>query len=79
MDLQIPLDIPNVEILKFDCNNRDEFIVTIASKSKTTKCRECQKEISKIHGYSNTMILRHTSILDKSVYIRIKLTRFILN
>ena len=76
MDLQIPLDIPNVEILKFDRNNRGQFIITVASKSKTTLCRKCQKEISKIHGYSDTIVLRHTSLFDNAVYIRIKLTRF---
>ena len=76
MDLQIPLDIPNVEVLKLDRNNRGEFIITVASKSKTTRCRKCQKEISKIHGYSDTIVLRHTSLFDNAVYMRIKLTRF---
>lgn len=76
MDLQIPLDIPNVEVLKSEQNNRGEFVITVTSTSKTTKCRKCHKEISKIHGYSDTIILRHTSILDKSVYISIKLTRY---
>jgi transposase len=76
MNLQIPLDIPNIDILKFDRSNSGEYVITVSSKSKTTKCRKCCKEISKIHGYSDTIVLRHTSILDKPVYIRIKLTRF---
>jgi transposase len=76
MDLKIPLDIPHVEILKFERNDRGEFIITVTSKLKTTKCRKCKKEISKIHGYSDTIVLRHTSLFDNAVYIRIKLTRF---
>lgn len=76
MDLQIPLDIPNVEVLKFERNKRNEFVITVSSKAKTTKCRKCGKEVSKIHGYSDTQVLRHTWVFGKPVYIRIKLTRF---
>jgi transposase len=72
----IPLDIPNVEILKVEQNKVNDFILTIASTCTSTSCSKCNKQISKIHGYSDTIILRHLPILEKRVYLVIKLTRY---
>lgn len=76
MQLQVPLDIPNVEILKVQQNKTDDIIVTVRSTSKFTHCHQCGEKISKVHGYGEPILLRHLSILDHCVYIRIKLTRY---
>jgi len=75
-NIQIPLDIPDVEILAVDNNLTDDLIITVRSTKSSTHCRKCGKETCKPHGYGETIILRHLSILDKPVYIRIKLARY---
>tara|TARA_B100000378_G_scaffold275867_1_gene272684 strand:- start:39 stop:1277 length:1239 start_codon:yes stop_codon:yes gene_type:complete len=74
--LQIPLDIPDVEILRFETGLKNEFMLTVKSTKKYTHCRKCGKEIQKIHDYGETVVLRHVSILDRPVYIQIKLVRY---
>ena len=76
VSLQIPLDIPDVEILKFETGFKNEFMLTVKSTKKSTQCRKCGKEIQKIHDYGETVVLRHVSILDRPVYIQIKLVRY---
>jgi transposase len=76
INLQIPLDIPEVEILKVEQSKVGDLIITVKSTKTSTKCRKCNKEIDKIHGYGETILLRHLPILDQPVYIRIKPTRY---
>lgn len=75
-NIPIPLDIPDVEILKVDTNSSDELMLTVRSTKTSTRCRECGKEIKKRHGYGESITLRHLSILDRPVYIQIKLARY---
>lgn len=74
---QIPLDIPDVEIIKVETNKADDFIITVESTKKSTKCRKCKKSICKKHGYGEALLLRHLPILDRRVYIRIKPPRYL--
>lgn len=75
--LQIPLNIPDVEILKVEYSKSDDLIITVKSTKSSTCCRNCGKNIDKPHGYDNPIILRHLPILGKRVYIRIKPTRYV--
>jgi len=77
VNLQIPLDIPNVEILKVENNEVGDLIITVKSTRKKTCCRVCEKEIDRIHGYGETILLRHLPILERRVYIRLKPIRYI--
>ena len=61
MNLQIPLDIPDVEIK----STKDFYI-----------CHQCGKEAKKIHGYGEVVILQHLSILGQKVFIRIRPARY---
>ena len=79
VNLQIPLDIPDVEILKIENNAVEDLIITVKSTKKKTYCRECEKEIDRVHGYGETLLLRHLSILERRVYIRLKPVRYICN
>ena len=64
-NLQIPLDIPDVEILKIEDSKSDDLIITVKSTKSSTKCRKCGKNIEKIHGYGETILLRHLGTCTK--------------
>ena len=76
MLLQIPLDIPDVQIKKFDASTKKGFVVTVTSEQKGTTCQHCGKSIDKFYGYSKEMIVRHLPILEKPVWIKIKPKRY---
>jgi len=76
MLLQIPLDIPDVQIKKFDASTKKGFVVTVTSEQKGTTCQHCGKPIDKFYGYSKEITLRHLPILEKLVWIKIKPKRY---
>ena len=47
----VPLDIPDVRVLKTEINKVGELIITIESTKEGTLCRQCGREIRKRHGY----------------------------
>jgi transposase len=73
---QIPLDIPDVEVLHVERNKVDDYIITVRSTNTSTRCNICGQEATKIHGYAKPLLLRHLPILGNQVYIRIKPVRY---
>lgn len=73
---QIPLDIPDVEVLHVERNKVDDYIITVRSTNTSTPCNKCGQEATKIHGYAKPLLLRHLPILGNQVYIRIKPVRY---
>ena len=76
MLLQIPLDIPDVKIEKFDASTKKGFVITVISELKGTICKCCGKPIDKFYGYSKEITLRHLPILEKPVWLKIKPKRY---
>ena len=76
MLLQIPLDIPDVEVEKLDTSSKKGFVLTVTSTLKGTTCKNCGKPIDKFYGYSKEITLRHLPILDKTVWLKIKPKRY---
>lgn len=76
MLIQIPLDIPDVQIEKRDTSSKKGFVLTLTSTLKGTTCKCCGKPIDKFYGYSNEITLRHLPILDKTVWLKIKPKRY---
>jgi transposase len=72
MLIQIPLDIPDVEIEKPDTSSKKGFVLTIISTLNGTICKCYGKPIDKFHGYSKEIALRHLPRLDKTVWLKIK-------
>jgi len=56
MLLQIPLDIPDVKIEKFDATTKKGFVVTVTSAQKGTTCQHCNKIIDKFVSTLNPMV-----------------------
>jgi transposase len=73
---QIPLDIPDVEILSTQVNPKGDLIIEIKSTLSSTRCRRCGKEITRFHGYDKAIRLRHLPILEQKVFIRIQPKRY---
>lgn len=76
INFQIPLDIPDVEILRVEQNQSEDFIITVKSTKKSCQCRKCGNEATKVYGKAETIILRHLPILGHEVYIRIIPVRY---
>ena len=76
MLIQIPLDIPDVQIEKLDTSSKKGCVLTLTSTLKGTTCKCCGKPIDKFYGYSNEITLRHLPILDKTVWLKIKPKRY---
>ncbi len=74
--IEIPLDIPGVEVEKVEFNSKGDFIITVRSTIKGATCNKCGREITKSHGYDREITLRHLSILGRKTYIRIRPARY---
>ena len=73
---EIPLDIPNVRILETKINEKGHIIVTVESTVEGTVCHKCICHIDKPFGHDRWITLRHLSILEHEVYIRIRPKRY---
>jgi len=74
--IEIPLDIPNVEIENIEINKEGDIIITVRSTVKGTRCHKCGRKITKLHCHDREITLRHLSILGRKVYIRIRPARY---
>jgi len=74
--INIPLDIPNVRVIKTGVNNQGDYIVTVESLEEDTICRECGRQIKHFHSYDRLISIRHLPILGRGVYIRMRPKRY---
>src|SRR5262245_66008638 len=74
--ISIPLDIPDLRVLKTDITKSGEYILTVESTLTSTKCRRCGREISDLHSLEQSRLLRHLPILGKPLYLRIRPKRY---
>lgn len=68
--IQLPLDLPDVEVLSTEARADGALIIRVESMLKTTRCRVCGREIDRFHGHDKAIELRHLPILDREVYLR---------
>jgi transposase len=70
------LDIPDVEVVSVEQNERGECTITVASTIEGTPCRQCGREIKDVHGVDEAITLRHLPILGRRVYLRLRPKRY---
>jgi len=75
--MSIPLDIPNIDVLRVELNEQDDYIITVESTKVGTLCRHCGRKITKFHGHGRWITLRHLSILGHRAYIRLRPKRYV--
>jgi len=74
--LSIPLDIPNVHVLKTRIDKNDAFVITVEGTKQSTICQHCGRKITQFHGHDKWIRLRHLPILGRPVYIRLRPKRY---
>lgn len=74
--INLPLDIPNVEVLRTEIQENGDYIITVKSIKNGTTCRVCGKAVEKYHGQDREIEVRHLPILGHRVYIRIRPLRY---
>lgn len=61
--IEIPLDIPDVEIESVAINSEGDIVITVKSTVEGTRCHKCGRKITKLHCHDREITLRHSSIL----------------
>jgi transposase len=74
-NIEIPLDLPEIRILKTEMGQR-EIVITVESTREWAICHKCGQEIREFHSYGRQLRLRHLPILGRPVFIEIRPKRF---
>lgn len=74
--ISLPLDIPHVDVLSVEMNERGDYIITVESTQIGTICQHCGRKITKSNGHGRWIELRHLPILGHRVYIRLRPKRY---
>jgi len=72
----VPLDIPDVRVVKTEINERGELIITIESTKQGTSCRRCGRWIDQFHGHDDWVSLRHLPVFGRMSYLRYRPRRY---
>jgi transposase len=72
----IPLDLPEVQVLKSEINQAGELIITIESTKETAVCKRCGKVIRKFHGYDDWVKVRYLPVFGRATYLRYRPKRY---
>ena len=75
--ITVPLvGIPDVIVTNLEQTIEGDFMITVESVEKGTACKDCGQWIDWGHGHDNVIVLRHISIFDRPVYIRLRPARY---
>ena len=74
--ISIPLDIPDVRVLKTEVTSTGDFRITVESTLGSAICRKCGREITEFHCLDRLITLRHLPIFDRKVFICLRPKRF---
>jgi transposase len=72
----IPLDIPDVQVLKSEINKAGELIITVESTKETAVCQRCGRVIREFHGHDDWVKLRYLSVFGHPTYLRYRPKRY---
>ena len=65
-----------MQVRNVEQNERGEYTITIESTLEGTRCRQCGREITDLHGVDEAITLRHLPILGRPVYLRLRPKRY---
>jgi transposase len=72
----VPLDVPDVRVIRTEMNKQGELIITIESTKGGVTCRRCGRWISKFHGHDDWVTVRHLPVFGRSTYLRYRPKRY---
>lgn len=70
--IQIPLDIPQVEVLGTEIGCEGELLIRVESQVESTDCGICGRKIRCTFGHGQEIRLRHLSVLGRETFICIR-------
>src|SRR5258708_37381628 len=73
--ITIPLDLPKVDVLEVKIE-KNRLRISVESTLKGTRCRQCGREIEKLHEHGAWIEGRHLPILGQDVVIRYRPKRY---
>lgn len=76
LTISLPLDIPDIDVLRTKINRAGDVVITVESTLKGTICRRCNRKIDKTHGHDDWIELQHLPILGRRSYIRLRPKRY---
>ena len=74
--ITVPLDIPDVRVLQTHITGQGKIILTVESTLPSARCRQCGREIRKLHGHDDWVTVRHLPILGQPAYLRYRPKRY---
>ena len=75
-EFSIPLDIKSLDIITQSYDKKGNIVITVKSNKEGTKCYKCGKDAKIHYGYAPSIEVRHLSILDTPVYLKINPARY---
>jgi len=72
----VPLDIPEVKVLKTELTKEGDLLITVESTKKGTRCRKCDRWIEKSHGQDDWVTVRHLPVFGRASYLRYRPRRY---
>jgi transposase len=72
----VPLDIPDVRVLKTEINPQGDLIITVESTKPGTTCHRCGRWIDHLHGHDDWVNVRHLSVFGRPTYLRYRPRRY---
>lgn len=74
--INLPLDIKSLEVINQRIDTQGNIILDVVSKNDHSTCHKCGKPATKRDGTAPVRLIRHVSILDTPVYLRITPIRY---
>ena len=74
--IQLPLDIPDVEVLSTEFRPDGALLIKVESTRQGACCRRCGRETHHFHGYDRPLQLRHLPMLERQVSLEIRPKRY---
>ena len=72
----LPLGIESLEIISQTVDGKGNITFDVKSTATSTPCHKCGQLTSKKHSTGEIITVRHLPILDKPVYLRIRVIRY---
>lgn len=72
----IPLDIPDIRVLKTELNEHGELIITVESTKGGSPCHCCGRWTAQFHGHDSWVQIRHLPAFGRVTYLRYRPKRY---
>lgn len=72
----IPLDIPDIQVIKSEINSANELIITVESTRASTVCSHCGRVAWKFQGHDDWVKVRYLPVFGHPAYLRYRPKRY---